>query len=301
MAEEKKMTSNEAIYQMLLAINADRKDAFYKTVEGYAGTLAKGGDWHWKITRALKEKPMQFTRLDQMSADIKKLVSQEVVGDVDVCLPADLVELISELSVEWRNEEVFRYHGIDVRNKILLHGPTGNGKTTIAKYISSVVGLPFVEVNGDMVVDSHLGATGANIYKLFKNMQEPCVLFWDEIDSIGYSRGSHRDSSAGVENDRSVNSLLVNFDKMHPGIVFVAATNRMDQIDPAFRRRFSEVVEIRAPTEDEKAKFVGSLYGTYKIPVDTGDNSYLCSFPSYSDIKRAFLKMARKFVASQLV
>ncbi len=298
---DKKLTANDAIVLMLQGINADKKDVFYKAAESYLGTLSKSGNWYHKIHRLLREKPMQFTRLENMSNDIKKLVTQKVIEDFNVFLPEDLQNLLSDLLVEWRNAEAFNYHNLGVRNKILLHGPTGNGKTTIGKHIARMVELPFVEVNSDVMIDSHLGSTGANIYKLFQNIQEACVLFWDEIDSIGCKRGMSRDSSgATMENDRMVNSILVNMEKMHPGVIFVGATNRLDILDPAFMRRFHEVVEVKAPTMEEKVRYIETLYEYYKIPFDSNNKTTMADLSSYSAIKTLFLSEARRYLAKNL-
>src|SRR5688500_4205051 len=97
--------------------------------------------------------------------------------------------------------------------------------------------LPFVEVNSDMILDSHIGGTSRGIHSIFKELHQPCVLFWDEVDGIGYRR-SGNDKAADRENDRMVNSILINLEKMGENVVFIGATNRMDIIDEAFLRRF---------------------------------------------------------------
>lgn len=300
-SEEKKISANDAIKLMIQAVNYDKKDLFYKTAESYLSTLATSGNWYHKIRGVLREKPMQFTRLENMSNDIKKLVTQKMVEEFNMFLPDYLQQLLSELLIEWKNPETFNYHNLGVRNKILLHGPTGNGKTTIGKHISKIVGLPFVEVNSDIMIDSHLGSTGANICKLFQNIQEPCVLFWDEIDSIGSKRSvSSEGGGATLENDRMVNSILVNIDKMHPGVIFVGATNRLDILDPAFMRRFHELVEVKAPTIEEKTRYVETLYNYYKLPFESQRATEMVHAESYSAIKSIFLSEARRYLALNL-
>lgn len=274
---------------------------FYKTAESYLESLSSSGDWHYQIKGLLRAKPMQFMRLENMSADIKKLITQSTIEDLTVFLPNDLRLLLSELAIEWQYAETFRYHNLGVRNRLLLHGPTGNGKTTIGKHISQIVNLPFVEVNSDTIIDSHLGTTSGNINKIFQNIKEPCVVFWDEIDSVGCKRGVSRDGSgASMENDRMVNSILVNMEKMHPEVIFVAATNRLDVLDSAFLRRFHEIIEVRAPAYEEKVSYIEMLYGYYKIPFDETTKVTMSDLDSYSDIKRLFLAEARRHVALNL-
>jgi SpoVK/Ycf46/Vps4 family AAA+-type ATPase len=182
-----------------------------------------------------------------------------------------------------------------------LHGPTGNGKTTIARHIAYLTGLPFVEVNSDSLIDSKLGSTSTNIHKLFSQIKGPCVLFWDEVDSIGRRRAMEAgDNAAGYENDRMVNSILVNLEKMDNDVIFIGATNRYDVLDTAFLRRFDLSIEIPAPTDQQKSHYVDQLVRHYNLPDTFRLDERVWSQPSYSALKLAFISAARKFVASTI-
>lgn len=296
--ESKKPTANDTIVNMIHQINAGKLDLFYQSADKYVETLSTSGDIYYKIKGALRSKPMMMIRLDQMSNDIKGLLRVSDSIDDMVFLNEQISGLISELNVEWSNAEAYRYHNIPVRNKVLFHGPTGNGKTTIARHISKVRGMPLVEVNSDMVVDSHLGKTGVNIHRIFDQLKTPCVLFWDEVDTIGKKRGVAA-NSADHENDRMVNSVLVNLERMHPDIVFVAATNRMDILDSAFVRRFDVIYEVPRPTDSEMISFCDKLTEYYRLPKDFTVPDLSKAF-SFSDLKREFLNSARKYLNSKL-
>ena len=298
--DKKKITPNEAIVLMVDAINRSRPDQFYKAAEDYRKGMAMSSDMGHRIGRLLKQRPLQMTNINNLYSDMKKLINQEVLGDAHVFMNAAVLQVISDLKKEWNHRDGLRYHNINPRNKVLLHGLTGNGKTTIAKHISKEMNLPFIEVNSDTLIDSHLGSTGGNIYKVFDSIKEPCVLFWDEIDVIGRKRGKGT-NSAEIENDRMVNSMLVNFEKMGSDVVFVAATNRFDILDSAFLRRFDIIHEIPAPTIEEKEAFVAGLVSFYKMEELIGDIAFdWADYHSLSDIKRKFMEIARSFIISKI-
>lgn len=296
---QKKMTANDTIIMMLHHINSDKKDLFYKTAEDYCKTLAKGGDINYRIKRLLNEKPLKLVQLSDLSNDIKKLIIQNELQEESVFLNDHTQAFIDELLLEWDNSETYKFHNLGIRNKILFHGATGNGKTTIARHIARLSGLPFVEVNADMMIDSKLGNTNYNIHKLLNEIKMPCVLFWDEVDTIGRARGKGNDTAAGLENERMVNSILVNLEKLNNDVIFIGATNRKEVLDIAFLRRFDVQFEITAPTELEKERFSKQMIEYYKLPVSFLPET-LEQFANYSEIKLFFVDLARKYVLEKI-
>ncbi len=295
--ETKKLPANDAIIMMVNAVNANNMTAFYQTVEKYIDGFIWTNSTRQTLKGLLNRRPLQMQMLNELSNDIKKLIIQSEGSDENVFLNDPTNILIEELILEWANIQAYQYHNLKVRNKILLHGITGNGKTTIAKYIAKKSDLPFVEVKAEEVIDSHLGITGANIYNIFNKLKQPCVLFWDEVDSIGCKRGGDVKNSAGHENDRMTNSILVNLDKLSEEVVFIAATNRKEVLDSAFIRRFDVQFEVMPPIEIEKERFAMQLISYYKLPIETPDLSEL---NSYSDIKNKLVSVARDFVLNQI-
>lgn len=300
---EKKVTANSTILDMMLAIHKNDLDLFYKSAETYLSNLARSNESYDRIRRLIAEKPKKLIQLKDLSADIRKLITFNIdYNNENVFLNNDIQILIDELLIEWKNIDAYKSHNIPIRNKILLHGATGNGKTTIARYIAKLVELPFVEVNSDFIIDSHIGNTGTNINKIFNQIKEPCVLFWDEVDTIGRKRGVGSDSAAGMENERMVNSILVNLDKMSDDVIFIGATNRMNVLDSAFLRRFSIKHELPNPTKQEKEKFIIQMVKYYNIP-NKYETELICkyySFDNFSDIKLALTDYARKYILRQL-
>lgn len=295
--EVKKLQANDAIIMMADAINKNDLPRFYQTVEKYAENFIWTNSTRQSLKHILKNRPMKFQALNELSNDVKKFFVHSEGSDENVFLTEETDILIEELLLEWKNMPSYHYHKIPVRNRLLLHGVTGNGKTTLAKYIAKKSELPFVEIKGTEVIDSHLGTTGRNIYNLFDQIKQPCVLFWDEVDSIGGRRGHTDKNSAGDENDRMTNAMLVNIEKLAQDVVFIAATNRKQSLDSAFLRRFDVQFEVHPPAEFEKEYFAKQLIEYYKIPIEVPD---LSNLSSYSDIKACLLQLARSYVANQV-
>ena len=154
---------------------------------------------------------------------------------------------------------------IDVRylNSVLLYGLSGTGKTTYGRYIAAKLKIPFIYVNFSMLIDSYLGATSSNIAKIFDFIADKrCVLLLDELDAIGMRREGGHGGSSG-EMNRIVISLMQAIDSLNSNIVLIGATNRMDMIDDALKRRFFLLHEVKYfNLEERKAyirKFVNSV------------------------------------------
>lgn len=299
MNEEKnsKESPNDVIISLVDYINRDEKAAFYDKAEKYQQSLSQNGEVANRLSRTLYRKPKQLISLKELSHVVKRLIVQDETPVDCVFLNDHINGLIAELSIEWKNIDLFKYHNLGVRNKILLHGPTGNGKTTIARYIAKHANLPFVEVKSDLIIDSRIGGTGENIHAVFREVQLPCVLFWDEVDSIGRKRGKGMDDAASNENERMVNSILINLEKLDPKVIFIGATNRLDALDSAFVRRFDCKVEVPGPSREHKDAFSKQLIEYYKLPI-TDYNPQ--SFTNLSEIKFDLVDKTRKHILSQI-
>jgi SpoVK/Ycf46/Vps4 family AAA+-type ATPase len=286
-----KKSANEIIKRLINCINGDNKEAFYKLIEEYKSGLVVGGKAYNELDWALRQRPIQMIPIAQLSHDVKKLLDLEFTLTDPVFINEGFKELLPDLLLEIKNKDIFREHNLPIRNKILLHGLTGNGKTTYAKYIAQQSELPYLEIKSDIVIDSRLGNTSGNINKIFTSIIAPCVMLWDEIDSIGKRRGGSDDSGATNENSRMTNSMLTNMDKLGPDVIFIGATNRIEIMDSAFLRRFDIVFEVKAPDEYNKLCFADQLANHYKIKVV---DSEVKEMVSYSDIKRYMADKARK-------
>jgi cell division protease FtsH len=134
---------------------------------------------------------------------------------------------------------------------VLLIGPPGTGKTLLARSIAGEAKVPFLFASGSDFVEMYAGVGASRIRKLFKDARrhDACIVFIDELDAVGRSRGGH--SLSHEEREQTLNQLLVEMDGFAPnqGIVVIAATNRPDILDPALLRpgRFDRQVTVGAP------------------------------------------------------
>ncbi|MEP6915649.1 MAG: ATP-dependent zinc metalloprotease FtsH [Acidobacteriota bacterium] len=170
---------------------------------------------------------------------------QDVAG-VDEA-KAEVKEIVDFL----RHPERFAAIGGHVPKGVLLVGPPGTGKTLLARSIAGEAGVPFLFASGSDFVEMYAGVGAARVRRLFKDARRhpSCIVFIDEIDAVGRSRGGN--SLSHEEREQTLNQLLVEMDGFEPhlGIVVIAATNRQDILDPALLRpgRFDRQVTVGNP------------------------------------------------------
>ncbi len=153
-----------------------------------------------------------------------------------------------------KNPELFNKMGASMPKGILFYGPPGTGKTLMAKAIAGEAGVPFYERSGTDFVDKYVGVGAQRIKSLFKlaSKNQPCIIFIDEIDSIGGVRGAN-----GIkEFDNILNQLLVEMDGFtaNDGVIVIAATNRIDSLDSGLARpgRFDRHIAIELPDVSDR-------------------------------------------------
>jgi cell division protease FtsH len=165
--------------------------------------------------------------------------------------------------------EEFRALGARVPKGVLLFGPPGTGKTLLARAVAGEARVPFFHLSGSEVTGFVVGLGAHRIRSLFaRARRHGGVIFIDEIDALGGSRGSNRSHN---EDDRTLNQLLVEMDGFQPssGVVVIAATNRPDDLDPALKRpgRFDRFVAIGLPNADGREAILRLHAGQRSMPL----------------------------------
>ena len=162
-------------------------------------------------------------------------------------------EEIKEIVDYLKNPTKFTKLGAKIPKGALLIGPPGTGKTLLAKAVAGEAAVPFFSLSGSDFVEMFVGVGAARVRDLFKQAKEkaPCIIFIDEIDAVGRSRGRGSMPGANDERENTLNSLLVEMDGFatDSGIIILAATNRPDVLDPALMRpgRFDRQISIDKP------------------------------------------------------
>ena len=167
----------------------------------------------------------------------------------DLLLPPEAEEIIGELVSEQHRANLLRSYNLEPRNRILLAGPPGNGKTTLAEALANALSVPFLVVRYEAVIGSYLGETAQRIGRVFEHARSRrCVLFFDEFDAVGKERGDLHETG---EIKRMVSSLLLQIDALPSYVVAVAASNHPELLDRAVWRRFQVRVELPPPTREQ--------------------------------------------------
>ena len=186
------------------------------------------------------------SRAQRIDPSKRKITFQDVAGVEES--KDELVEIIDFL----RDPAKFRKLGGRIPKGVLMSGPPGTGKTLLAKAVAGEAEVPFFSISGSDFVEMFVGVGASRVRDLFEEGRKdaPCILFIDEIDAVGRSRGSGL-GSGNDEREQTLNQLLVEmdgFDAME-GIIVIAATNRPDVLDPALLRpgRFDRQIHVSLP------------------------------------------------------
>jgi len=160
-----------------------------------------------------------------------------------------------------KQPEAYNANGCRIPRGVILDGPPGTGKTLLAKAVAGEAGVPFISVSGSEFVEMFVGVGASRVRDIFAQAKKnaPCIIFMDEIDAVGRQRGGG--SGGNDEREQTLNQILVEMDGFdgNPGIITIAATNRVDILDSALLRpgRFDRKINVALPDFKGRARILG--------------------------------------------
>lgn len=225
-------------------IDAEEANRHVQLARDLRGLLASGQSRGGRpgVERAFLPDPPKDRETDLPLADVQ--ASDRHLSDL--VLAPGLHERLSDLAAEVGEWPLLDAAGIPRRRRLLLYGPPGCGKTSVAAALAGDLGRPLVTVRVEAVVSSFLGETASNLRRIFDFADgSPYVVLFDEFDSLGKSRDDPADHG---ELRRVVNAVLQLIDRYDGPSLLVAATNHEQVLDPALWRRFDEVLAVGLPS-----------------------------------------------------
>ncbi|AFZ03170.1 ATP-dependent zinc metalloprotease FtsH [Calothrix sp. PCC 6303] len=206
-----------------------------------------------------------------------------------------------------KNADKYTRLGAKIPKGALLVGPPGTGKTLLAKAIAGEAGVPFFSISGSEFIELFVGVGAARVRDLFEQakQQAPCIVFIDELDALGKSRGGNSGFSGGNdEREQTLNQLLTEMDGFdaNTGVIIIAATNRPEVLDPALRRpgRFDRQVVVDRPDKIGRDAILRVHARAVKLDTDVDLTTIAARTPGFAGadlanlVNEAALLAARK-------
>ena len=196
-------------------------------------------------------------------------------------------EELEEIVEFLKDPQRFSKLGGQIPKGALLVGSPGTGKTLLARAIAGEAGVPFFTISGSDFVEMFVGVGASRVRDMFEQAKKnaPCILFIDEIDAVGRSRG-HGLGNSNDEREQTLNQLLVEMDgfEANEGIIIIAATNRPDVLDPALLRpgRFDRQVVVPVPDIDGREKILAVHMKKLPLAPDVNPRTIARGTPGFS-------------------
>lgn len=194
-----------------------------------------------------------------------RFIKPQVTFD-ELILSASMKKMLNQFQKEYRYKRLFEKYGLKARRRLLLSGPPGCGKTSIAHALAAQSKQQLGYVDIEQIINSLLGQTSKNVANMFAQIGDRnCVVLLDEIDMLAMNR-TYGLTGVGNEMSRATNSLLRALDAYEGNAMIVGATNLGESLDSAIIRRFDDVVQMDEPNKTSYKKLFDLRMDGYDVP-----------------------------------
>lgn len=294
------MAKGQDIVALARAALDGKREEVFRVCRHIAANEPSTSSLKESISRMLSRIPSQVLSIDGLPMELKGLVLpiQPDLTLADTAIPDDVANELASFLKDQAHAESIRAAGLATPHKVLLCGPPGNGKTTLAGAMAHSLGLPLYAIDFSAVVSSHMGETSAKIAKVFRNVaSQPAVLFIDEMETLLSERSGRNGRSDVGEMARVVSTVLLEIDRLPDHVILVGATNHEEMLDRAVVRRFDYCWSLPVPTGAMVAAWLQRFARRYPdIPVLTEMPAIRADGRSLSDIERDAKKWCRRWI-----
>ncbi|KMN87117.1 AAA family ATPase [Chromobacterium violaceum] len=261
------MAQADTLVELVKAASSGDQQSFRKAAESLI--QEERGKGHRiladRLAKSLQQGPtFQVRSQDKRVGNTISSAHKELIFEISpersldsIVLADKVLTQLRELVEEQNRAELLHAHNLQPRHRVLLAGPPGNGKTTVAEALAYELMVPLIVVRYETLIGSYLGETSARLKNLLEYAKtQRCVLFFDEFETLGKERGDTHETG---EIKRVVSSLLLQMDDLPDYVVVVAASNHPELLDRAVWRRFQLRIELPLPTRVQLTHFIHSI------------------------------------------